>query len=55
MNKKAVRKQALKPKRFHEHYCSDKNNGIAVWVITLIDSADTLTELIGKGCTGCIN
>ena len=55
MNKEAVRKQALKLKRFHEHYCSDKNNGIAVWVITLIDSADTLTELIGKGCTGCIN
>ena len=42
MNKEAVPKQALKQKRFHEHYCSDRHNGIEDWVITLIDSADTL-------------
>ena len=29
MNKEAVPKQALKQKRFHEHYCSDRHNGIA--------------------------
>ena len=40
MNKEAVPKQALK-KRFHEHYCSDRHNGID-WFITLIDSAGTL-------------
>ena len=28
MNKEAVPKQALKEKRFHEHYCSDGHNGI---------------------------
>ena len=42
MNKEAVPKQALKQKRFHEHYCSDEHNGIEDWVFTLIDSADTL-------------
>ena len=45
VNKEAVPKQALKQKRFHEHYCSDRHNGIENWVITLIDSADTLKEL----------
>ena len=45
MNKELVPKQALKQKRFHEHYCSDRHNGIEDWVITLIDSADTLKEL----------
>ena len=44
MNKEAVPKQALKQKRFHEHYCSDRHSGIEDWVITLIDSADTLKE-----------
>ena len=48
MNKEAVPKQALKQKRFHEHYCSDRHNGIEDWVITLIDSADTLKELRKK-------
>ena len=48
MNKEAVPKQALKQKRFHEHYCSDRHNGIEDWVITLIDSADTLKELKRK-------
>ena len=48
MNKEAVPKQALKQKRFHEHYCSDRHNGIEDWVITLIDSADTLKELRRK-------
>ena len=41
VNKEAVPKQALKQKRFHEHYCLDRHNGIQDWVITLIDSADT--------------
>ena len=48
MNKEAVPKQALKQKRFHEHYCSDRHNGIEDWVITLTDSADTLKELRRK-------
>ena len=42
VNKEAVPKQALKQKRFHEYYCSDRHNGIEDWVMTLIDSADTL-------------
>ena len=48
MNKEAVPKQAVKQKRFHEHYCSDRHNGIEDWVVTLIDSADTLKELRRK-------
>ena len=36
VNKETVLKQALKQKRFHEHYCSDRHNGIEDWVITLI-------------------
>ena len=48
MNKEAVPKHALKQKRFHEHYCSDRHNGIKDWVITMIDSADTLKELRRK-------
>ena len=28
VNKEAVPKLALKQKRFHEHYCSDKHNDI---------------------------
>ena len=47
-NKEAVPKQAVKQKRFHGHYCSDRNNGIEDWVITLIDSVDTLKELMRK-------
>ena len=42
VNKEAVPKQALEQKLFHEHYCSDRHNGIEDWIITLIDSADTL-------------
>ena len=48
LNKEAVPKQALKQKRFHEHYCSDRHNGIEDWVITLMDSADTFKELTRK-------
>ena len=48
MNKEAVPMQALQQKRFHEHYCSDINNGIEDWVITVIDSADIYW-------TGCID
>ena len=48
MNKEAISKQALRRKRFHEHYCSDRHNGKKNWVITLIDSADTLKELNSK-------
>ena len=47
-NKDVVPKQALKQKRFHEHYCPDRHNGIEDWVITLIDSANTLKELRRK-------
>ena len=32
VNKEAVSKQALKQKRFHKHYCSDKYNGIEDWI-----------------------
>ena len=45
VNKETVPKQVLKQKRFHEHYCSDRHNGIEDWLITLIDSAVTLKEL----------
>ena len=48
VNKEAVPKQALKQKHFHEHYGLDRHNGIQDWVITLIDSADTLKELRKK-------
>ena len=48
MNKEVVPKQALKQKLFHEHYCSDRHNGIEDWVITLTDSTDTLKELKKK-------
>ena len=48
MNKEAVPKQALKQKRFHKHYYSDRHNGVQDWVITLIDSADTSKELRRK-------
>ena len=48
VNKEAVPKQALKQKRFHEHYCSDRHNSIEDWVITLIDSVNTLEELRRK-------
>ena len=48
MKKGTVPKQALKQKRFHEQYCSYRHNGIQGWVITLIDSADTLKELRRK-------
>ena len=48
VNKEAVPKKALKQKRFHEHDCSDRCNGIEDWVITLIDSADTLKKLKKK-------
>ena len=44
MNKEAVRKEALKQKRFREPYCSDRHNGIEDWDITLIDRVDTLRE-----------
>ena len=55
VNKEAVPKQALKQKRFHEHYCSERHHGIQDWAVALIDSADTLKEKQGKSCTGGIN
>ena len=48
VNKESVPKQALTRNRFHQHYCSERHNGIEDWVITLIDSADTLKELRRK-------
>ena len=39
---------ALKQKRFHEHYCSDRYNGMEEWVNALINSAESLKELTGK-------
>ena len=48
MNKELVPKEALKQKLFHEHYSSDRHNGIQDCVIALIDSADTLKELRRK-------
>ena len=45
VNKEAVRKQALKQKRFPQYYCSDRHNDREDWVITLIDSANILKEL----------
>ena len=48
MNKETVAKQALKQKRFHRHYCSDRHNGIEDWVISLIHGANILKELRRK-------
>ena len=48
INKKEVPKQALKQKRFHDHYCTKSHTGIEDWVITLIERADTLKELRKK-------
>ena len=48
MNNEAVPKQALKQKRFNEHYFLDRYNDIEGWVITLLDSVDTLKELRKK-------
>ena len=48
VNNEAVPKQGLKHKRFHQHYCSDRHNGIEDCVITLIDSANTLADLRRK-------
>ena len=47
-NKETISKQALRKKRFHEDYYSDRHNGKKNWVITLIDSVDTLKELNSK-------
>ena len=47
VNKETVPKQALK-QGFRKHYCSDRHNGTEDWVITLIDSVDTLKELRRK-------
>ena len=43
--KEGISKQALKQKRFQEHYCSDRHNCMKDWVITLIDSVDILKRL----------
>ena len=48
VNKKAVPKQVLKQKYFHEHYYSDRYNDIKDWVLPLIDRADTLKNLKRK-------
>ena len=48
ISKKEVHKQALKQKRFHDHYSTESHTGIEDWVITLIDRADTLKELRKK-------
>ena len=48
VNKEAVPKCTLKQNRFHEHYCSDRHNGIEHWTIILIGSADALKELRSK-------
>ena len=48
VNKEAIPKQALKQKRFREHYSSDRHNDMEDWVITLIDSANTIKELKKK-------
>ena len=34
-----------KQKRFLDHYCSDRRNGLKYFVITLADSAEILKEL----------
>ena len=48
MNKEAVPEQALKKNFFHQHYCSDRLNGIEGWVTTLIKTAETLKKLRRK-------
>ena len=39
-DQKQVPKEALKQKIVHEHFCSDHQNGIQDWVITLIEQID---------------
>ena len=48
MKKEAIPKQALKQKRFHEHFCLDRHNDMEDWVITSIDSDNTLKKLKRK-------
>ena len=48
ISKKEVPKHALKQKRLHDHDCMESHTGIEDWVITLIDSTDTLKELRKK-------
>ena len=46
--KRGSSKASPKKARFHKHYCSDTHNGTEDWVITLIDSAETLKDLRRK-------
>ena len=48
ISKKEVPKQALKQKRFHDHFCTESHTDIEDWVITLIDRAYTLKEMRKK-------
>ena len=40
-----ILKNELKQKLFHEYYCSDGNEGIANWCITLTDQVKDKMEL----------
>ena len=48
VNKEAVPMESLKEKRFHEDQCSDRHKDIEGWIITVIDSANTLKDLKKK-------
>ena len=48
VNKEIAPEQSLKQKGFDGHCCSDRHNRTEDWVITLINSADTLNELRRK-------
>ena len=43
-----IKKSELKQKLFHEHYCSDRHEGIANWCVTSIDNVEDKKELRKK-------
>ena len=43
-----IRKSELKEKLFHDHYCSDAQDCIATWCVTLIDQVEDKKELRKK-------
>ena len=43
-----IKKSKLKQKLFHKHYCSEDNQGIENWCVTLIDQVEDLDLLRKK-------
>ena len=49
-----IKTSELKQKLVHEHYCSDRHEGIANWCVTLIEQVEDKKELRKKELY-CIN